>query len=139
MSTSEERRSERISVELPVVWHRGDFRVDLTALDVNLHGMFLRTSATVPVGSLLQLSILLPEEEAAITVFVTARFVGRSVSGTGIGAEMYLMAPFEMERWNRFYQAERKRHGMKPTAPLTSSTMRRPAPREPARAIALTD
>ncbi len=82
--------------------------MDLFALDVNLHGMFLLTAAPVPVGSLLQLSIALPDGEAPITAFVTARFVGRTVSGMGIGAEMHIMEPVETKRWESFYQSALK-------------------------------
>ncbi len=104
MDTVSKRRTERIPVQLAVVWHRGLFCVDLVALDINLHGLFLRTTATVPAGSLLRLSIVLPDGHEPITLFVTARFVGMTVSGQGIGAEMHLMNPEDSARWEAFYR-----------------------------------
>jgi hypothetical protein len=86
---------------MSVVWKRGERRVSCQAGDFNLHGLFLQTDESTVPGSLLQLRVTLPE--GTIDMFVTARFVGRTVSGHGIGVEIFIISDEDRELWTRHY------------------------------------
>jgi len=112
--SQQKRRSERIDVVLEVRWLRLPYPIALRAVDVNLHGLFLATDETVQPDALMQIEVVLPD--GPLTMFVRARFVGRTSSGCGIGAEMFLMDEPARARWSAFYRgalarrrAERRR------------------------------
>lgn len=96
------RRSERLPVELPVSWNRAGRTIPCTALDVNAHGMFLRTDEIVEPESLMHLKVQVPER--VLEMFVTARFVGKTVSGHGIGVEIFLIDDVSQAHWLAFYE-----------------------------------
>jgi len=95
------RRTERLPVELAVTWNRSGRAISCTAVDLNAHGLFIRTDEIVERGSLLHLRIKLPDR--AVEMFVTARFVGNSVRGHGIGGEIFLIDDVSNCHWLGFY------------------------------------
>jgi hypothetical protein len=98
------RRTERVAVELPVIWRRAGHEVPCTALDINEHGMFVGTDVVVEHGALMRIVIRLPDGD--LEMFVTARYVGRTMRGQGIGAEIFLIDDVARERWIAFYRAQ---------------------------------
>lgn len=96
------RRSERLATNLPVVWIRGTRLVRAVGRDVNLHGLFLCTDETTEPGSLMRLHVTLPD--LTIELFVTARFVGRTISGQGIGVEIFAGDGPSHAHWVAFYR-----------------------------------
>jgi hypothetical protein len=96
------RRSERVAVEIPVVWNRAGRAIHCSASDLNAHGMFLRTDEIIEPGSLMHVKVGLPERD--IELFVTARFVGRTTSGQGIGVEIFLIDDVSHSAWITFYE-----------------------------------
>ena len=97
------RRTERLVVELSVTWNRAGREISCTAVDVNAHGLFLRTDEIVEPESLMHLKIDLPER--VLEMFVTARFVGRTVRGQGIGVEIFLIDDVSNCHWLAHYEA----------------------------------
>jgi hypothetical protein len=96
------RRSERFPVEIPVVWSRGGRAVSCLARDLNLHGLFINTDEIVEPGSLMHLRVALPER--TIEMFTTARFVGRTASGQGVGVEIFIIDDDSRGAWIQYYQ-----------------------------------
>jgi hypothetical protein len=96
------RRSERIPTRLEVRWIRRPYPIALSAVDINMHGMFLETDETVLPGGLMQLEVMLPD--GPVSMFVRARFIGHTVSGHGIGLEIFLMDELERSRWDAHYR-----------------------------------
>lgn len=101
MSQSQ-RRSERFATRLTVRWMRKPHPIEIVAVDVNLHGMFLQTDETIIPNGLMQLEARLPE--GTISMFARARFVGRTVSGHGIGIEIFLMDERDRANWEAYYR-----------------------------------
>ncbi len=95
------RRSERVPTNLAVRWVRRDSTDELSAVDINMHGLFVLTAEQLAIGSLLQLKVELPE--GAVTMFATVRFVGQTASGTGAGLEIFLMEQRERAQWRAHY------------------------------------
>ena len=83
------RRTERLPVELNVLWNRAGRDIPCTAVDVNAHGLFVRTDEVVEPESLMHLKVTLSDR--VLEMFVTARFIGKTVSGHGIGVEIFLI------------------------------------------------
>ncbi|MDB4966654.1 MAG: hypothetical protein JWN44_2343 [Myxococcales bacterium] len=96
------RRTERFPVELPVIWNRAGREIHCNVVDVNEHGMYLATDEVVEHGALIRLKVKLPTRE--LEMFVTARFVGVTASGRGIGAEIFLIDDMSRCFWVAFYQ-----------------------------------
>lgn len=101
------RRSKRLDATLSVRWVRRGEYLDVEATDIGMHGMFIRTDESTTPGSLLQLVIKLPQR--SVHMFVTARFVGTTTSGQGIGVEIFLMEELERRAWREYYRAELQR------------------------------
>lgn len=97
------RRTERVSVQLSVTWNRAGRAIACSALDINAHGMFISTDQIVEHESLMHLSIKLRDIE--IPMFVTARYVGRTASGQGIGVEIFLIDDISRSHWMSHYEA----------------------------------
>ena len=55
------RRSERIQVDIPVVWTRAGRGLSCVARDLNMHGLFLCTDGFIEPGSLMHLRVALRE------------------------------------------------------------------------------
>jgi hypothetical protein len=98
------RRTERVVVELSVKWNRGGMMTECTALDINAHGMFLSTHHVVEHGALMQVEVRLADR--VLPMFVTARYVGRTMRGQGIGAEIFLIDDVSRSHWMSYYEAE---------------------------------
>lgn len=98
------RRSERVQVNIPVVWIRGGRGVSCVARDMNIHGFFLATDETTVPGSLMQLNITLPQK--TISLFGTARFVGSTVAGHGIGVELFILDEDSRSVWLSYYHSQ---------------------------------
>ena len=96
------RRTERFAVELPVTWIRGGRALSCTAVDSNAHGRFVRTDEIVEHESLMHLRVALPARE--LEMFVTARYVGRTVRGQGIGVEIFLIDDVSQCHWLSYYE-----------------------------------
>ncbi|MCU1279226.1 MAG: hypothetical protein JWM53_2772 [bacterium] len=104
------RRTERVAVELSVRWVRSGVATECIGLDINAHGMFLSTHHVVEHGALMQLEVQLPDR--VLSMFVTARYVGRTMRGQGIGAEIFLIDDVSRSHWMSYYEAEAARqHG----------------------------
>lgn len=98
-----QRRSFRVPCCLCVTWVRFGQRIETTALDANLHGLFVRTDDTTLVpGGLMHLEIQMPEG-AVLRLFAAARFIGETAAGKGIGAEIFVASPEDRSRWARLY------------------------------------
>ena len=97
------RRTERLPVELSVTWTRAGREIACSAVDLNAHGLFVRTEEIVEPGSLMHLRIKLPER--VVEMFVTARFVGETTRGHGIGVEIFLIDDFSNCHWLAYYEA----------------------------------
>ena len=97
------RRSERIHVDIPVVWTRAGRAVPCMARDLNMHGLFLCTDEIVEPGSLMHLRVALPDR--TIDLFATARFVGRTLAGNGIGVEIFIIDDASRAFWMSYYQS----------------------------------
>jgi hypothetical protein len=96
------RRTERLPVELSVIWSRAGRDIPCNAVDVNAHGLFIRTEELVEPESLMHLKVRLPDR--VLEMFVTARFVGKTVSGPGIGVELFLIDDLGQCHWVAFYE-----------------------------------
>jgi hypothetical protein len=96
------RRTERFPVQLTVIWNRAGREIHCTAVDVNEHGLYLATDEVVEHGALMRLKVKLPSRE--LEMFVTARFVGVTASGRGIGCEIFLIDDMSRCFWVSFYQ-----------------------------------
>ena len=104
MDNRSRRRSTRIPSCLSVQWIRRGVAHPAVAADINADGLFIQTDLDAQPGELLQLVIDL--SDGPLLAFVTARFVGASLSGRGIGAELFLLGKTERRRWNRHYRAQ---------------------------------
>jgi hypothetical protein len=96
------RRTERIAVDLAVTWTRGGRTISCRANDVNAHGMFIVSDEIVEPGSLMHVAVTLPKH--TIDMYVTARFVGRTQSGQGIGCEIFLIDDVSQCHWIAYYE-----------------------------------
>ena len=101
MSRSQ-RRSERIWTNLKVRWIRTGGVVELTAIDMNQHGMFLVTDEKVTVGELLRIEVLVPA--GPLVMFVVVRFVGQSQYRNGMGVELSLVDSKYRALWADYYR-----------------------------------
>lgn len=102
------RRTERLAVELSITWNRAGREIPCSAVDINAHGLFVRTDEIVEPESLMHLRVQLPDR--LLEMFVTARFVGRTVSGHGIGVEIFLIDDVAQRHWLAFYEQRLTEH-----------------------------
>ncbi|HEY1586700.1 MAG TPA: hypothetical protein VGH63_13490, partial [Polyangia bacterium] len=58
--------------------------------------------------SLMHVHVRLPDR--VVEMFVTARFVGSTVSGVGIGVEIFLIDDLSQCHWMAFYEQRREEH-----------------------------
>jgi hypothetical protein len=77
--------------------------VDGTVTDVNLNGLFVRTSRPGEIGRIVAVRVQLPD--GPMDVFGLVRFVGRSSAGHGMGVELLVMAAPKKKRWTSQYHA----------------------------------
>lgn len=96
------RRTLRIPGGCSAEWHRGYRHIAAHVVNVNAHGMLLRTDETVPLNQMMDLVVHLPDGD--VSVMGVSRFVGTTRWGHGIGVEIKVASPDDQHRWNRFYQ-----------------------------------
>jgi hypothetical protein len=89
-----ERRSPRFATSLPTRW-RYSLTTGVVATDASREGLFLRSTYTASLGSLLQLEVELPTGIVELVVLV--RFIGETNRGAGMGVEI-LQAVTEIGR-----------------------------------------
>lgn len=99
---SNRRRSLRIRCGLPVVWKRGPKKIEAVIRDVNADGMFIETTATIPLNQMIELVVTLPS--GPISVTAVTRLCGPTRHGHGIGVTIFVMEPRERYRWNAHYR-----------------------------------
>ncbi len=102
--SASQRRSERIWINLKVRWIRDGITRELSAIDMNQHGMFLVTDEVIRVGNLLRIEALVPN--GPIIMFVKVRFVGFSQSCRGMGVELSMVDSKYRALWGDFYSAK---------------------------------
>jgi hypothetical protein len=102
---SNKRRSQRVAASLPVTWVRRGVRTGCFTSDIGADGMFLRTDEETEVSNLMQLEVHLPGE-SPLLMFVSARFVGKTDRGKGIGVQIYVVSDQDRKRWHRFYRSQ---------------------------------
>jgi hypothetical protein len=95
------RRSRRLPTRIQVRWLRRSGSTEVVATDINRDGLFLCTKENVPPGALLQIALELPD--GPLSMFVTARFIGQTQSGRGIGVEIHLVSPPDYRRFLTYY------------------------------------
>jgi hypothetical protein len=72
------------------------------ATDINADGLFLATGLEAEPGELMQLVVELPD--GPLQLLGSARFVGRTQSGAGIGVEIYGISDAGRARWLAYYE-----------------------------------
>lgn len=97
------RRSLRLDLTLSVQWIRRTGNLEVNAGDVNLYGFFLATPQPTEPGRLLHLLVVLPQK--TISMLVAARFVGKTMSGEGIGVEIFHMNEADSTEWRSYYRS----------------------------------
>ena len=105
-----QRRSPRVPCLVSASWTRQGHPVELEISLMSAHGMFLLTDEDVLPGALMQLEVTLPDGGRPILLFASARSVGATEAGRGIGAEIYVISNHDRERWNAIYRAQRGPH-----------------------------
>ena len=98
------RRSERINAALPVVWVRRDRRDEIRTTDISYEGMFLLSDELLEPNQLMQLEVQLPDGKPLL-VFAATRFCGRSMAGSGMGVQIYVISDSDRRRWLTFYRS----------------------------------
>jgi hypothetical protein len=93
----EQRRSRRVDVELMASWRRRGRNLDVPVVDMNLHGLLIATTDTIPLNHVMDLRVVLPD--GALDVLVASRFVGRIHGVQGIGATIFAATPEDTARW----------------------------------------
>lgn len=103
LSDARMRRTERLPFELYVTWHREGREIVCRAVDLNAHGMFVRTDEPIAPDSELQLAVQLPDR--VLELIVAARFVGTTARGRGVGVERLVFDELADRHWLAFYEA----------------------------------
>ncbi len=92
----------RVRCGLPILWKRGPTKVEAWIRDVNADGMFIETTATIPVNQVMELVVTLPTGPVSVTA--VSRLCGSTRQGHGIGVTIFAMEPLERYRWNAHYR-----------------------------------
>ncbi|MFO0579365.1 MAG: PilZ domain-containing protein [Polyangia bacterium] len=101
--SGELRESSRLRLVMPAVCRHAAGAVRALVQDISREGIFLRLAEYVPPGAISGIELTLPEEPVPLVLAVSARFIGRTPSGFGVGARIVDPAPAERRRWERFY------------------------------------
>lgn len=99
--TANRRRTPRIAGNVRVTWRRGARTVELRAINVNAHGMLLRTEETIAINHVMDLTVHLPGGDASI--MAVSRFCGDTQWGHAIGVAIHVVAPNDQAAWLRYY------------------------------------
>jgi hypothetical protein len=103
MSGSENRRTKRVRCCVPARWMRASGDIHAVVIDINAHGLFLRTDASIDTNMLMKMEIKLPD--GPVTVIGVARFVGQNTQGRGIGVAIFAMEESDKRRWLVHYRS----------------------------------
>jgi PilZ domain-containing protein len=103
MSGSESRRTKRVRCCMPARWMRLSGDIHAVVIDINAHGLFLRTDASIDTNMLMRMEIKLPD--GPVTVIGVARFVGQNAQGRGIGVAIFAMDEEQKRRWLAHYRS----------------------------------
>jgi hypothetical protein len=104
------RRTPRVSIKIPVRWIHLPHPTCAFAANINAHGLFLVTPKQAAVGELMDLEAELPDGK--LRMFAVSRYVGVTLAGHGIGAEIFAITPSDSWRWMNFYRHELGRAGV---------------------------
>ena len=96
------RRTLRIPGGCSVDWHRGRRNIAAQILNLNAHGMLLRTDETIAVNQMMDLIVHLPNGD--VSVMAVSRYVGDTRWGHGIGVEIRVASAVDQVRWNAHYR-----------------------------------
>jgi hypothetical protein len=77
--------------------------IHAVVIDINAHGLFLRTDASIDLNMLMRMEIKLPD--GPVTVIGVARFVGQNSHGRGIGVAIFAMDEEQKRRWLTHYRS----------------------------------
>jgi len=83
---------------------RGAGEVPLLTGDVGYRGLFLRTDNPPPLRQLLQVKLMLPPGNDALTVHAMAAFVvpaGATGCAPGVGLQLYAVSGEARQKWER--------------------------------------
>ena len=106
MNTYNRRRSPRVPMALPVRLMCDGIEHETMIVNINEHGLFVRTHLDLDVGERVQLSIELPD--GIIQAIVVVRSPGPSSDGRGAGVELHEMTDLDRARWRRNYRLRLK-------------------------------
>jgi uncharacterized protein (TIGR02266 family) len=95
MSSSERRRSERLSLKIPVDYSAVDAFFTEFSTNINEGGIFIESESPSAIGSLVQLQFRLPGRDEPLTVSgrVTWLSDGKGEAPEGIGVEFLELTP----------------------------------------------
>jgi hypothetical protein len=97
------RRSPRYNVKLNCTWTTSSATTHLIGTGANAHGFFLRTERDIPLGELMKIDVVLPDGPQRF--IVSARFIGTSAEGRGVGVEIFVANEAARRSWARFLQS----------------------------------
>jgi hypothetical protein len=92
-----------LAVQLKVRVTTGDRVVEAVATDLNEHGFFVQTSATIAADPPVQLEIALPD--GPLPMEGRPRFLGHTIWGYGIGIEFSHASDEARTRWLRYVRS----------------------------------
>lgn len=95
----ERRRVQRVKVKCKVSIESGQVRLGGETLDLSLNGMFVQASRVLPVGSVVNVSLTLPQAQAPIR---TAARIVRVVGTEFMGVQLENIGKAESERLAEF-------------------------------------
>jgi hypothetical protein len=96
------RRTLRVPGGCSADWHRGRRNVAAQVVNLNAHGMLLRTDETIPVNQMMDLVVHLPTGD--VSFMAVSRYVGETRWGHGIGVEIRVASPADQVRWTMHYR-----------------------------------
>jgi hypothetical protein len=99
----EKRRTKRVRCAIRGRWLRRSGDVAGEIIDINAHGLFLRTEASVEPNTLMRIEVALPD--GPVTLLGVARFAGVAYHGRGIGVSLFAMDDVNSRRWLTHYRA----------------------------------
>jgi PilZ domain-containing protein len=97
------RRTKRVRCTMKGRWLRRTGDVDGEVIDINAHGLFLRTDASIEPNTLMRIEVTLPD--GPVTLLGVARFVGVAYHGRGIGVSLFAMDDANSRRWLGHYRS----------------------------------
>lgn len=100
---SELRQSSRIHLMMPARCHHDGGTAPVLVQDISREGLFLLLTEYVAPGSIRAVELVLPGAHEPLRLPISVRFIGRTLSGFGVGAR--ITEPAALQRWIRFYES----------------------------------